>query len=71
MNFNSWNVNLLDQSAQHISGVKIVVEGSLECPSGVFPTGFSDSMTALDQARLLRCGLDAIQKEFIENRGAI
>ncbi len=66
MNFNAWIVNLPTKSAEHISGVKVIVEGNLDCPSGIVPSGFSETMTALDQARLLRCGFNAIQQKFIE-----
>ena len=60
MNFESWAVNLETYSATHSCGAKIVAEGDPLNPCGVHPSDFPDSISALDQVRLLRCGLKAI-----------
>lgn len=62
MNFESWNVDLDTASAVHASGFKITVEGDPCNPTGVHPGKFPDGLTAVQQARLLRCGLEAMQK---------
>lgn len=60
MNFGTWTVDLTSSSAIHPSGFKVVVEGDPGNPMGVHPGKFPDGLTALQQARLLRCGLEAI-----------
>jgi hypothetical protein len=60
MNFETWNVDLSSSSAIHPSGFKVVVEGDPANPMGVHPGKFPEGLTAVEQARLLRCGLEAI-----------
>ena len=60
MNFETWTVDLSSSSAVHPCGFKVVVEGDLCSPSGVHPGKFPDGLSAVEQARLLRCGLEAI-----------
>lgn len=62
MNFESWDVDLSTASAVHECGFKITVEGDPGNPFGVHPGKFPDGLTAVEQARLLRCGLEAMQK---------
>lgn len=62
MNFESWSVDLETASAVHACGFKVGVEGDLGNPSGVHPGQFPEGLTAVEQARLLRCGLEAIVK---------
>ena len=60
MNFETWTVDLKSASAIHPCGFKVVVEGDLCNPMGVHPGKFPEGLTAVEQARLLRCGLEAI-----------
>lgn len=60
MNFESWNVDLDAATAVHACGFKLGVEGDLRNPTGVNPGKFPDGLSPVDQARLLRCGLEAI-----------
>lgn len=62
MNFESWNVDLDSASAVHPCGFRLTVEGDPANPSGVHPGKFPEGLTAVEQARLLRCGLEAMQK---------
>ncbi|MCR6653851.1 MAG: hypothetical protein NVV73_21220 [Cellvibrionaceae bacterium] len=63
MNFETWTVDLASSSAIHASGFKLVVEGDPSNPMGVHPGKFPDGLTAVQQARLLRCGLEAIMNQ--------
>lgn len=60
MDFRAWNVDLKTRSAYHVSGFKIVIEGDPRQPMGVFPSNFPNQLTAFEQAKLLRCGMEAI-----------
>ena len=60
MNFDTWAVDLDSASAVHPSGFKVAVEGDLCNPSAVHPGKFPEGLTAVEQARLLRCGMEAI-----------
>ncbi len=60
MNFETWIVDLPSLSAAHPSGFRLAVEGDPTNPMGVHPGKFPDGLTAIEQARLLRCGLEAI-----------
>lgn len=68
MNFETWTVDLTSSSAVHPSGFKVVVEGDPANPMGVHPGKFPDGLTAVQQARLLRCGLEAIMNQA-QNQG--
>lgn len=68
MNFEAWTVDLASSSAVHATGFKVAVEGDLRNPSGVHPGKFPEGLTAMEQARLLRCGLEAIVK-LAQNQG--
>ena len=68
MNFETWTVDLASASAVHPSGFKVVVEGDPCNPMGVHPGKFPEGLTAVQQARLLRCGLEAIMKQA-QNQG--
>lgn len=68
MNFETWTVDLASASAVHPSGFKVVVEGDPANPMGVHPGKFPEGLTAVQQARLLRCGLEAIMKQA-QNQG--
>lgn len=60
MDFDAWKVDLKTKSAFHQTGFRITVEGNPRYPAGVIPTHFPDGLSAVEQARLLRCGLKAI-----------
>ncbi|MDO3388195.1 hypothetical protein QWI17_20280 [Gilvimarinus sp. SDUM040013] len=60
MDFDCWDVNLAAGVASHASGCTIRVEGDPSNPSSVDPANFPKSMNFLDQARLLRCGVEAL-----------
>lgn len=68
MNFETWVVDLSSLSAAHPSGFRVVVEGDPTSPMGVHPGKFPDGLTAMQQARLLRCGLAAIISQA-QNQG--
>lgn len=63
MNFESWNIDIASLSATHASGFKVVVEGDPTSPEGVHPGHFPEGLSAVEQARLVRCGLEAIVKQ--------
>ena len=62
MDFDEWTVNLAENMAQHVSGGILRFEGDPKNPSSVDPSNFPKDLTFLDQARLLRCGMEAIAK---------
>ncbi len=62
MDFEAWNVDLEKAMAVHRSGFKITVEGDVRQPSGVIPGRFPEGLSAIDQATLLRCGLQALMR---------
>lgn len=62
MDFEAWEVDLNKAMAVHSSGFKITVEGDMRQPSGVVPGRFPEGMSAIDQATLLRCGLQVLMR---------
>lgn len=62
MDFDSWHVDIAEATVRHPSGFRIVVEGNLADPSGISPSHFPDGLTAAEQARLVRCGMQALMK---------
>ena len=60
MNFDSWQVDLSSYSATHECGFRIEIEGSPSSPSAVNPGPFPKHLSALEQVRLLRTGVEAI-----------
>ena len=71
MDFEAWNVDLKTKSAFHITGFRISIEGNPLQPMGVLPSHFPEGLTAVEQARLLRCGMKAILNEAKNQRGHI
>ncbi|TVZ39597.1 hypothetical protein P886_4002 [Alteromonadaceae bacterium 2753L.S.0a.02] len=61
MDFEAWNVDLESMSAYHTSGFRISIEGSPMQPLGVSPSHFPNDLSAVEQARLIRCGMKAIK----------
>lgn len=62
MDFDSWHVDIEEATVKHPSGFRIVVEGDLADPSGISPSGFPEGLSAAEQARLLRCGMQALTR---------
>lgn len=60
MDYESWSVDIDKLSAVHGTGFTITVEGNPRHPTGVNPGAFPQHLSAVEQARLLRCGLEAI-----------
>ncbi len=62
INFDDWEVNLEAMSATHTTGFTLSVEGSVRNPSAVHPGPFPKHLSALEQVRLLRYGVEALAK---------
>jgi hypothetical protein len=62
MDFDSWQVDIAQATAKHSSGFRVEIEGNPADPSGISPSGFPEGLSAAEQARLLRCGMQAIMK---------
>lgn len=62
IDFEDWDVDLKKLSATHSCGFTLTVEGSVKNPSTVHPGPFPKHLSALDQVRLLRHGVEAISK---------
>lgn len=62
MDYELWDVDLVAGEARHDCGLVIRVEGNPASPSSVDPTNFPKSLSFADQARLLRCGVEALAK---------
>ena len=63
MDYKAWSVDLTENSATHTSGFTIVIEGSPLSPMGVNPGRFPEGLSAVQQATLLRSGLEAMMRE--------
>ncbi len=70
MDFKAWNVDLGSSSATHASGFTIVIDGSPLSPMGVNPGKFPEGLSAVQQATLLRNGLEALMSAA-QDGGAI
>ncbi|WP_339617592.1 hypothetical protein [uncultured Gilvimarinus sp.] len=71
MDFESWDVDLPAGEARHSSGCIIRVEGDPRNPSSVDPSHFPKSLNFIDQARLLRCGVEALANAAAEGGAPI
>lgn len=60
MDLEAWTVDLKQLLAVHSSGFRLVVEGDPANPSGVNPGKFPEGLSAVQQAGLLRCGVQAV-----------
>lgn len=60
IDFEAWKVDPAKRIATHESGYKLVIEGSLKDPSAVSPGRVPEGLTAHDQVKLLRMGLEAL-----------
>lgn len=68
IDFEAWSVDVLAGKAVHATGFAIVVEGDPADPSGVAPGRFPESLTAVQQATLLRCGIEMLTKAAAKAR---
>ena len=62
MNFDDWTADVAVSVATHSSGFTVRIEGNPKDPSEVYPGKFPDGLSFVDQARLLRCGLEFLAK---------
>lgn len=60
INFDAWTVDTARGIARHECGALIEVEGNPANPSAVDPRDFPKSLDFLEQARLLRSGMEAL-----------
>ncbi|UTF61414.1 hypothetical protein [Gilvimarinus sp. DA14] len=60
MDFETWDVDLTSGEAKHDCGCVIRVEGDPQNPMSVDPSNFPKNLNFIDQARLLRCGIEAL-----------
>lgn len=60
IDFDTWEIDTEAGRAVHPCGFNLVVEGDLRNPSGVTPADYPEGMSYADQARLLRCGMQAL-----------
>lgn len=62
MNFDDWTADVALGIATHSSGFSVRIEGNPKDPSEVYPGKFPEGLSFVDQARLLRCGLEFLAK---------
>ncbi|AFU97611.1 hypothetical protein [Simiduia agarivorans] len=60
MDFDDWKVGGDGRSASHPSGFTLTIEGNPKDPSAVNPGRFPPGLSAIEQVRLLRHGVEAI-----------
>lgn len=62
MDFDDWVADPAAGKAVHSSGFMLKVEGNPRDPSSVDPGKFPTELNFIEQARLLRCGLEFLAK---------
>jgi hypothetical protein len=62
MDFDAWTVDLKSLSATHDCGFRLEIEGSAKDPSAVHPGKFPAGLNGIEQARLVRTGVEALAK---------
>lgn len=62
MDFDAWVADLAAGIATHESGFTLQVEGNPRDPSAINPANFPANLSFVDQARLMRCGLEFLAK---------
>ena len=62
MDFDAWVVDLAAGTVSHDSGFVLQVEGDPRDPSAINPANFPANLSFVDQARLMRCGLEFLAK---------
>lgn len=69
MNFDAWVADLAAGTATHETGFVLQVEGDPRDPSAINPANFPANLSFVDQARLMRCGLEFLAKAAASNPG--
>lgn len=67
MDFEAWVADLAAGTATHESGFVLQVEGNPCDPSAINPAHFPANLSFVDQARLMRCGLEFLAKAAHNN----
>jgi len=67
MDFDAWVADLAAGTATHESGFVLQVEGNPRDPSAINPANFPANLSFVDQARLMRCGLEFLAKASASN----
>ena len=62
MNFDDWVADMATGTATHHSGFNLRIEGNPKDPSEVYPGKFPEGLSFIEQARLLRSGLEFLAK---------
>jgi len=62
MNFDDWTVDMTNNSLTHANGFTIRFEGDPKDPSDIYPEKFPEGLSAINQARLLRAGLEFLAR---------
>lgn len=62
MDFDAWVADLAAGTVTHESGFVLQTEGNPSDPSAINPTNFPSNLSFVDQARLMRCGLEFLAK---------
>lgn len=70
MDFDAWAANLAAGTATHESGFVLQVEGDPKDPSAINPANFPPNLSFVDQARLMRCGLEFLAKAATASPGS-
>lgn len=70
MDFDAWVADLAAGTAKHESGFVLQVEGNPKDPSAINPANFPPNLTFVEQARLMRCGLEFLAKAVATNPGS-
>ncbi len=70
MDFNAWVANLAAGTVTHESGFVLQVEGNPRDPSAINPANFPANLSFIDQARLMRCGLEFLAKAAADTPGS-
>lgn len=60
IDFDAWETDTTLGRAVHPCGFNLIVEGDLRNPSSVTPADYPEGMSYADQAKLLRCGMQAL-----------
>jgi hypothetical protein len=70
MDFEAWVADLAAGTATHESGFVLQVEGNPRDPSAINPANFPANLSFVDQARLMRCGLEFLAKAAANSSGS-
>jgi hypothetical protein len=62
MNFDAWVADFAAGTATHESGFVLQVEGNPSDPTAINPSNFPAQLSYVDQARLMRCGVEFLAK---------